>query len=112
MYGNNVQTVLSGWRHVLIMGRIDAVTCHHLRQFIEGATKLGDGVIRYKTYVMTAGKETGSVFRIAGRQEYFEIADIINDLIEVVDISPCPLIFCIEYTSIYKNFGHHGSMYW
>src|SRR5262245_47768015 len=53
MYSDNVQAVLTGWGHVLIMGGVNLITGHHLRQLMQGAPDLGDGVIADKTYVVT-----------------------------------------------------------
>jgi hypothetical protein len=111
MYGDYMQAALLGRRYVLIMGCIDVIPSHHFRQLMQRAPKLGDGVIAYKPHIVTVGKKAGGVVRIAGREKYLEIADIVNDLIEVVDIRPCSLVFGIEYASVNKNLWLHSSMY-
>lgn len=56
-----------------------------------------------KTDVGRTGKKPGGIFRVAGRQEYFEIPDTIYDLIEIVDVRSCSLVFGIEYPAVNKD---------
>jgi len=60
-------------------------------------------VVPDKTDVGRAGEKAGGILRITGRQEYLEISDIIYDLVQVVYIGSCSLLFGVEDSAVDEN---------